>query len=67
MNRLLAWALVALVCFLIFTAMAVATRINREAGGPPLMTLVFTVAGLAAMFYSARGIIRAGRRAKSGQ
>lgn len=56
MRTLVVWILAFFVCALIFTAMVVATRINREAGGPPLMTLVFTLAGLAAMFYSARGI-----------
>ncbi len=62
MKTLGLWVLAFFVCFLIFTVMAVATRINRDAGGPPLMTLVFTLAGLVAMFYSARGIIRAGRQ-----
>ncbi len=61
MRTLWTWLFAAFACFLIFTAMAVATRISREAGGPPFLTLVFTVAGLAGMYYAAKGIIRAGR------
>lgn len=61
MNRLGAWLLVGVACFGIFTVMAVTVRIGREAGGPPFLTLLFTVGGLAGMFYAARGILRAGK------
>jgi hypothetical protein len=60
-NRYLAWALAALACFGIFTVMAVAVRIGREAGGPPFLTLTVTLAGLTGMYYATKGIIKAGK------
>lgn len=61
MNRFLAWALAALACFAIFTVMAVAVRVGREAGGPPFLALIITLAGLTGMYVAVRGIIRSSK------